>query len=120
MSDLVTQLKAFGLTLGEDGKINKLGGDIAQPSSFSTFNNIAGGVGSLADAWLGFQNLGLARDSFQFNKNLAQTNLANQATLANQSLAAGFNQAQAQNEAGRMQYSSLDEYMKKNAVKGTI
>ncbi len=35
-------------------------------------------LGGLAQAYLGFEGLGLAKDQFKFNKNLATTNLNNQ------------------------------------------
>lgn len=89
------------------------------PSGVSNFANIAQGVGAIADAWLGFQNLGLARDSFNFNRDLAQTNLANQAATINRQLEDQF--LGRQNLSGNTgRYESLEDYMRQNAVSGRI
>lgn len=89
------------------------------PSGVSNFANIAQGVGAVANAWLGFQNLGLARESFNFNRDLAQTNLANQAATVNRQLEDQF--LGRQNLSGNTgRYASLEDYMRQNAVSGRI
>lgn len=93
---------------------------LQQPTGFENFSNVAQGVGSLANAWLGFRNLGLAKDSFNFNKALAETNLANQASTVNRQLETGFNQAQQFYGADDPRYASLDTYLAKNAVSGKL
>lgn len=92
-----------------------------QPTFTGDLANIAKGVGSLASAWLGFKNLGLARDSYNLSKNLAKTNLANQANLTNQQLENRY-AVMSNLDPTRTQakYGSLGDYMTPRAVKGTL
>lgn len=47
---------------------------------------VLGGLGSLAQGWLGFQNLKLAKDQFNAQQDAYRTNLRNQARLTNADL----------------------------------
>lgn len=92
-----------------------------EPSLTSDFSNFAQGVGSLAKAWLGFKSLGLSKDQYNFNKKLAQTNLANQANLTNQQLEGRYRTRHNIDPEGTTSaYGSLADYMKANAVKGSL
>lgn len=95
------------------------GKDTVAPTGTSGFAAAAQGVGSLANAWLGFKNYGLAKDSYAFNKDLTETNLANQAQLINNTLASNY-QARLNAGGGNSKYASLEDYMKANAVSGQI
>ena len=55
-------------------------------SGWNTFSNVLGGISGLANAFTGFQQLGLARDQFSWQKDVFNTNLLNQANLTNQQL----------------------------------
>lgn len=92
-----------------------------KPTFAGDFANIAQGVGSLASAWLGFKNLGLAKDSYNLSKKLAETNLANQANLTNQQLENRY-AVMSNLDPTRTQakYGSLGDYMTPRAVKGTL
>ncbi|MBP93674.1 MAG: hypothetical protein CMC55_06105 [Flavobacteriaceae bacterium] len=54
---------------------------------WNTFSNILGGIGSIANAYTGFKQLGLARDQFNWQRDAYNTNLVNQANLVNSQLA---------------------------------
>tara|TARA_B100000929_G_scaffold108179_1_gene85727 strand:+ start:35818 stop:36321 length:504 start_codon:yes stop_codon:yes gene_type:complete len=47
-------------------------------------------LGGLANTWLGMQQYGLAKESFNFNRNLATQNYENQAQLTNRALEASL------------------------------
>ena len=46
--------------------------------------NVFNALSGVANAYTGYKSLGLAQDEFKFNKGLASTNLANQASLINE------------------------------------
>ena len=50
----------------------------------STAGNVLGGIGALTQAYMAGKALDLQEDQFNFEKGLAQTNLANQADLINE------------------------------------
>ena len=50
----------------------------------STAGNVLGGMGALTQAYMAGKALDLQEDQFNFEKGLAQTNLANQADLVNE------------------------------------
>ncbi len=92
-----------------------------KPFSFSDWGSknkdlIAGGVGianSLANAYFGWKNLGLAKDQFNFQKDSWNKNFANQVTTTNNQL----------EEQARKRYSNSptsnitpEEYMAKHRV----
>ena len=80
---------------------------------------ILGGV----SAFTGLQNLGLAKDQFNFTKNFANTNLANQAqttnTLMRDKATARYIDAGGANNPNNP-YAAPDAYMAQNQVKGKI
>lgn len=61
--------------------------NIGGTSGWNTFGNIMQGIGSVANAYTGFKQLGLARDQFNWQKDAYNTNLVNQANLVNSQLA---------------------------------
>lgn len=88
------------------------------------YQNIMGGLNALsgvAGAYTGLQQFGLAKDAFAYNKDLTNTNLANQATTTN---SAQFDRLQRQNAAQGVtgKYQSLAEYTANSdaAVSGKI
>jgi hypothetical protein len=52
-------------------------------NGFETLGRIGTGVKSVFDLYTGLKGLGLAQETFDYNKKLTSTNLANQATLIN-------------------------------------
>lgn len=95
--------------------------DTPEPFSFSDWGSknkdlIAGGVGianSLANAYFGWKNLGLAKDQFNFQKDAWNKNFANQVITTNNQL----------EEQARKRYSNSptsnmtpEEYMAKHRV----
>ena len=96
--------------------------DTPKPFSFADWGSknkdlINGGVGianSLANAYFGWKNLGLAKDQFNFQKDSWNKNFANQVTTTNNQL----------EEQARKRYSNSptsnitpEEYMAKHGVK---
>lgn len=79
------------------------------------------GVGSLAQAYMGYQGLGQAQDQLDFNKNVFNRNIKNQAKLTNAQLEGKhrgrINSTGNNNAYGN--YESLDTYMTKNRVDGS-
>lgn len=65
--------------VGQDGNGLNFG-------SLQGWGSVMGGIGSLAGAWNGLQQVRLAKDQFKFAKGMAETNLANQAAVTNQAL----------------------------------
>jgi hypothetical protein len=55
-------------------------------NAMNTFNTGAQGLLGLAGAYNAYKQMGLMEDQFNFQKNLANTNLANQAAITNQKL----------------------------------
>ena len=93
--------------------ISGLGGtptdpDVA-PTGYESFGNVAQGVSSLANAWIGFKQLGLAKDSYEHNKATTGLNIENQARLTNARLAADYEAAR--RSGGGSRYDSLDSYL---------
>lgn len=95
------------------------------PTSSSTLpalnlQNVATGLNALSgitQAYTGLQQLSLARDSFAFNRDLATTNLSNQARTVNTQLE--DRQVRRLDAQGR-DYSSLSSYLQKSRVSGTV
>ena len=78
---------------------------------------IAGGVGianSLANAYFGWKNLGLAKDQFKFQQESWNKNFANQVTTTNNQLE---EQARKRYNASPTTNISPEEYMAKHGVK---
>lgn len=79
----------------------------------SAFNTLAGGV----NAYTGLKQLGLAEDTFNFNRDAFNANFANQAQTINTQLE---DRQRARIAANPGAYESLNTYLDKHAVKSTI
>jgi len=55
--------------------------------SLQGWGQLLGGLGEIGSAYMGYKNYGLAKDQFKFNKQFANRNIANQATVVNEQLA---------------------------------
>lgn len=89
-------------------------------NSALNFNNVMASIDAISKgigAYTGLRQLSLAKDSFNFNKGLAQTNLSNQAQTVNTQLE---DRQRARIASNPNAYQSLSEYMSKNAVSGRI
>jgi len=82
-----------GYSVGADGKVDissKYNQDIAGGTPDAGLGALQTGLqgvqalSGLASAYTGYKGLGLAEDQFKFQKDLAQTNLENQAALINE------------------------------------
>lgn len=74
---------------------------------------VMGAVGSLADSWLAMQQLDLARDQFNFQKDAFSKQFENQRSLTNTRLR---DRQRARLGANPNAYQSEAEYMSKNGV----
>lgn len=84
------------------------------------FNDVMAGIQAISQgigAYTGLRQLSLAKDSFNFNKDVTETNLANQAKLTNSQLE---DRQRARIASNPNAYQSLSEYMDKNAVSGRL
>lgn len=84
------------------------------------FNDVMAGIQAISQgigAYTGLRQLSLAKDSFNFNKDVTETNLANQAKLTNAQLE---DRQRARIASNPNAYQSLSEYMDKNAVSGRL
>lgn len=72
------------------------------------------GLGGLAQSWLGFKQLGLAKDQFNFQKDAFTQNYNMQAQTMNRQLE---DRQRARLSANPNGYQSVGEYMSKNEVK---
>ena len=96
--------------------------DTPKPFSFADWGSknkdlIAGGVGianSLANAYFGWKNMGLAKDQFNFQKESWNKNFANQVTTTNNQLE---EQARRRYISSPTTNISPEEYMAKHGVK---
>lgn len=72
-------------------------------------------LGALAQGWLGFQNLDLAKEQLAFQKDAFAKNWGNQVQLTNQQL---YDQAQARSigQTGQGLTQSKDEFIKEQGV----
>lgn len=77
------------------------------------FGNVMGGFNALA----GLKQLGLAEDTFKFNKEAFSTNLSNQAKTINSQLE---DRQRARIASSPDSYESLSSYMDKNRVSGKV
>lgn len=79
--------------VGGDIPIPKTGGDVptglfdrAANGDFGTlqgWGTLAGGLGDIGKAYMAYKNYGLGKDQLEFNKQLTNRNLANQAIITN-------------------------------------
>lgn len=100
--------------------VNNFGQPLQQQGSGFNMNDIMAGFDVLSgavNAYTGLQQLNLAKDSFNFNKGVTTTNLANQAKTINTQLE---DRQRARLASNPNAYQSLSEYMKKNSVSGEI
>ena len=85
-----------------------------------SFNDVMAGINAISQgigAYTGLRQLSLAKDSFNFNKGVTETNLANQAKTVNTNLE---DRQRARIASNPNAYQSLSEYMNKNAVSGRV
>jgi len=107
-SKLLDNAKGFDLgALGESlgGAADWLGSDTGQ--------GVMGALQGLANSWMAFQKLDLARDQFDFNKSAWQQQYDNQASLTNTRLE---DRQRARLGANPDGYESVGSYMKKHGV----
>jgi hypothetical protein len=64
---------------------NSIFGGLASPT-WQGIGSTLQGLGGLASAYMGYKQYGLAKDAFNFNKGLANRNLATQGQLLNQEM----------------------------------
>lgn len=105
---------SFDLGIGDDTN------DIGFFDQGGGFGNVMGGFNALAggvNAYTGLKQLGLAEDTFKFNKEAFSTNLANQAKTINSQLE-DRQRGRIANNPGA--YESLATYMDKNRVSGRV
>lgn len=117
--DILSALGSIGNNSGSLG-----GSNVSWYNNSDLMNNIGTGVDALSglfNIYSGVRGLNQAKDSFNFNKNLASTNLANQANLINEQLST--------RQATRLKSQGLSEadvakgvsdFMAKYGVSGTI
>jgi len=79
-------------------------------------------LSNLGSAYTAYKNLGLAEDEFDFNKGLAETNLANQASLINEDRlnSANVGLSLAGSTLSDSQKDAVRNKIKSNNVSGTI
>ena len=102
-----------GIFGGFSEGLNKIGG-------LAGVADILGGVGGIFDAYNGSKQLGLAEDSFDFQKAAFNTNLANQSKLINnqladQNIARQGHRGIVEGDAG---YVNREDYLAKHGVSG--
>lgn len=90
------------------------GGGSKNGFSLGEWTKLGTGV---ANAYLGYQNLKLGRDQFDFSKSSFNTNLANQAKLINSQIEDRY-RARQQFEGGSTLQADLDAYTESRKVSG--
>ena len=80
-----------------------------------------GAASNLFNIYNGFKGLGLAEDSFNFNKGVTNTNLANQAKLTNEMLATRqATRLRSQGITGAENDAAVADFMSKYGVSGKV
>ena len=114
----------MGAAIGNDNANLSGGwGDWFSADKMSGYGNILSGIGSVAGAVNGYNQLGLQEDMFDFNRDLTKRNLANQARLMNNHM-----RMQAENNYAfqggadnpNNPVKTPDEYMNNHGVSETI
>lgn len=100
---------ASGGEMGWGGKITDWLG------KSDNLNAAVNGIGALTGAYLGFQNLRMARDNLRFQKNAWAKNYANQAQSYNTSLEG---RARARFSARETDESKIQDYLNRNRLSG--
>lgn len=89
--------------------------------TFGALSSGANALGNLFNIYAGIKGLNQARDSFNFNRDLATTNLANQANLTNERLATRQgSRLRSQGLSPEEVQAGVAEFMQKYGVKGSI
>jgi hypothetical protein len=104
-----TQSAGFSLPLGNSASDSAA----AAGSGWQNFSLGAQGLTGLASAYLGFQQINLAKDQLAQNKKIFNLNFGNQAQSVNTQLEDRQRARVASNSTG---YQSVGEYMDKNKV----
>jgi len=95
-------------------------GFLESMGGFQGIGSILGGLGGLAQAYIGSQQLGLAEDSLDFQKGAFNKNMANQAQMVNSSLKNRYENISNMAGAGRTSrnYGTIDKYVADRGVDG--
>lgn len=83
-------MKGFPALYNKGGEVPPIPATTGNGIYDTNFGKVMGGLQSAAGlfgAYNGYKQLGLAQDAFNFEKDMAQTNLANSANLTNEALA---------------------------------
>lgn len=89
--------------------------------TFGALSSGANALGNLFNIYAGIKGLNQARDSFNFNRDLARTNLANQANLTNEQLSTRQgSRLRSQGLSPEEVQAGVAEFMQKYGVKGSI
>jgi hypothetical protein len=116
------QGQAGGLNLGGVGQdVGGAGGfmDMFNSENLGTASNLLGGATNLFNLYAGMKGLGLAEDDFNMRKDMAETNLSNNANVTNERL--GTRQAsrlRSQGVTGEANDKAVSEFMAKFGVSG--
>ncbi|MCI4435683.1 MAG: hypothetical protein JHC33_02580 [Ignisphaera sp.] len=85
-ASLASTNPVYGVSLGDAAKASWLQDLLAPIGGFSGFKDLAGGLGSLGDMWMGSQALDLAKKNFDTQSGLMKANLYNTAQGFNATL----------------------------------
>lgn len=105
---------------GEGGFLSGiLGGGEGGGFNLGGIGSVMGGIGSLAKAWQGMQQLKMAEDMFGAQKDMYNQNSANQAQMLNTKMRdrQRARLSAAGDGGGGTSYKSVGDYMDKNTVK---
>ena len=107
---------------GFGGQPLGLGGGLGEPSQTSWFDSLLGekgktalgGIGMLANLYMGMQNFGLAKDSFRMQKENYDRNYAAQQQMTNSRME---DRQRARVASNADAYEAVDSYMDRNKVR---
>lgn len=106
------------------GSTNPMGTGSSNLFSSQTLDNVGTGIGALSNLfniYSGFKGLNLAEDQFDFNRNLAETNLQNQSNLTNERLATRQNtRALSRGLSPEQAQAEVAQFMQKYGVSGKV
>ena len=111
-NQLLTDLNSDMATISGYGQGGFAGG-------LSGIGDIMGGLSGLAGAYVGYKQLGLAEDQFDFTKDITNRNLFNQAQITNATMRDRQNARIGSAGTANAPYQASNKYMARNQVSGS-
>ena len=105
--------------LQDYNSINGFGQQGGFGTGLSGVGNIMGGLSGLAGAYVGYKQLGLAEDQFDFTKDITNRNLFNQAQITNATMRDRQNARIGSAGTANAPYQASNKYMARNQVSGS-